>query len=63
MAIILKRIKVKKSKRNEIKDFLFDVKSHLRKRKNEFLTKMEPDYKDLILSEFPNARDKYGKDN
>jgi hypothetical protein len=68
MAIILKRIKVKKSKRNEIKDFLFDVKSYLRKRKSDLSTiKTEPDYKKLIYSEFPNAiknlNDKHGKNN
>jgi hypothetical protein len=67
-AIILKKIKVKKSKRDDIKNFLFDVKDHLRKRKIEMITiRNEIDYKKLILSEFPNAiknlRDERGKNN
>ncbi|MEM5778332.1 MAG: hypothetical protein QXK49_01755 [Candidatus Aenigmatarchaeota archaeon] len=64
IAIILKKLKLKRLKRNEITSFLFDVKGYL-KRTN--LTKIKDDYENLILSEFPNAlrkiREKYGKDN
>jgi len=63
-AIIIKKIKIKRSKRDDVKDFLFDVKDHFRKRKIEvFERKIVTDYKDLISSEFPNAKDKYGKNN
>jgi hypothetical protein len=69
VAIILKKVKIRKTKRDDIKDFLFDVKDDLRKRKVVVSTNFrnENDYKKLISSEFPNAiknlHDKYGKNN
>lgn len=67
VAIIIKKIKVKRSKRDDIKEFLFDIKSFLRKRKNEIIANVKSDYENLISSEFPNAlkdiKDEYGKDN
>jgi len=67
LAIFLKKIKIKKSKRSDVKDFLSDVKDFLRYRKVETTaSKNIFDYKDLITSEFPNAlknKDKYGKNN
>lgn len=68
-AIILKKIKIRKAKRDDVKDFLFDVKDYFRKRKSELLTNFRDysDYKKLISSEFPNAlkniRDEHDKDN
>jgi len=68
IAIFLKKMKIKKSKRNDVKDFLSDVKDSLRYRKTEMTTNLKniSDYRDLIKSEFPNAfknKDKYGKNN
>lgn len=68
IAIFLKKMKIKKSKRSDIKDFLSDVKDSLRYRKTEMTTNLKnvSDYRDLIKSEFPNAfknKDKYGKNN
>lgn len=68
IAVILKKMRIKNSKRNDIKDFLFDVKDHLMNKKIEIATSLKnvSDYKDLIASEFPNAlknKDKYGKNN
>jgi hypothetical protein len=68
IAIFLKKMKIKKSKRSDIKDFLSDVKDSIRHRKTEMTTNLKniSDYRDLIKSEFPNAfknKDKYGKNN
>jgi len=67
IAIFLKKMKIKRSKRSDVKDFLFDVKDFLRYGKTETkASKNIFDYKDLIMSEFPNAfknKDKYGKNN
>jgi len=67
IAIFLKKIKIKKSKRSDVKDFLSDVKDFLINRKVETeVSRKNFDYKDLITSEFPNAfknKDKYGKNN
>jgi hypothetical protein len=68
VAVILKKMKVRRSKRNEITNFLFDVKDYFRKKRNDVITDFKniSDYRNLIKSEFPNAlknKDKYGKDN
>jgi hypothetical protein len=64
-AIILKKMRIKKSKRNDIKDFLFDIKNSLKKKNVALTKKDEFDYKELISSAFPNAlkNGKHGKDN
>jgi hypothetical protein len=62
-AIVLKKRKIKNSKRSDIKDSLFDVKGYLRKRKSDVLS-FRNDYRDLISAEFPlKNKDKYGKNN
>jgi hypothetical protein len=66
IAIFLKKMKIRRSKRSDVKDFLSDVKDSLRYKKTETTHKNIFDYKDLIKSEFPNAfknKDKYGKNN
>jgi hypothetical protein len=68
VAIILKKVKIKRSKRSDVRDFLFDVKDNFRKKRDEIITDFKniSDYKELISSEFPNAlknKDKYGKNN
>ncbi|MFH1228920.1 MAG: hypothetical protein V1678_00660 [Candidatus Aenigmatarchaeota archaeon] len=67
IAIILKKIKVKRSKRYDIEKSLFDIKDYFRKGRpnNMAAVRGVSQYKDLILSEFPNALkdDDYGKDN
>lgn len=65
VAIILKKRKIRRAKRDDIKGFLFDVKDSLKKVKVETAPKPENNYKDLILKEFPNSisEDEYGKNN
>jgi hypothetical protein len=66
VAVILKKLRIKKSKRDDIRGFLFDVKEYFRRRpENVKSFDRVPEYKELILSQFPNStnRDKHGKNN
>ncbi len=69
IAIVLKKIKVRKSKRDDIKGFLFDIKNNFGKRKFETMAgfRNRSDYRKIISSEFPNALknidDEHGKNN
>jgi ribosomal protein S26 len=67
-AIILKKIKIRGSKRDETEIFLFDIKNYFEKRKGDATSfRGQADYKKIVASAFPNAlkdvEDKYGKNN
>jgi hypothetical protein len=65
LAIFLKKTKIRKSKRNDITGFLSNVKDSLGNRKSSAAEKGSSNYRELILSQFPNSKDKddYGKNN
>jgi len=68
-AIILKKIRIRGSKRDDIKIFLFDIKNYFEKRKSDTIASFrnQADYKKIVASAFPNTlkdvEDKYGKNN